>query len=353
MLDVQQKIATLNAMRQMLLLLTLTLLLSSCELNPLEITVADGWKARSIAAMRHTKPDMLALSPSGKWLYVSCESKQSLLAPSLIAINLENGRQQILMYGLHRADGLKFAPDGSLWLGEEFEKGLIWRIAEPDKLPEEQRIDRDSLRSSHPASAPLPAVGRFAHEGFTFSRDGRYAYLADEWEEGCVFRYELSTRSLSVYHQDKGWLLIKDPADARIGAEILHATYFNRLEDMETLPDGSILMAETGTGKILKLDDSGSKPTIQSWLSRPEIKHPDNLAWDTQRQWLWITDDDKPSYLWAWDGRALHEMARHDSGEITGVLAVGNVVYFNLQMPDGNTEVTMKMTPSTSPDTGG
>ncbi|PIQ34659.1 MAG: hypothetical protein COS35_11600 [Zetaproteobacteria bacterium CG02_land_8_20_14_3_00_50_9] len=328
-------------------------MLTSCELNPLDVTIASGWKAKSIAAMRHTKPDMLALSPSGTWLYVSCESTQSLLAPSLIAINLENGRQQILLYGLHRADGLKFAPDGSLWLGEEFKKGLIWRIAEPDKLPEEQRVDRDSLRSSHAAIAPLKAVGTFSHEGFTFSRDGKFAYLADEWEEGCVYRYEMSTRKLAVFHADKGWLPITNPDDARLEAEMLHGTYFNRLEDMETLPDGSILMAETTTGKILKLDDSGNKPSIVKWLSRSEIKHPDNLAWDEKRQWLWITDDDKPSFLWAWDGRTVHEIVRHEDAEITGVIVAGDNIYFNMQMPDGNTEVTMKLSPAAISGNGG
>lgn len=331
-------------MRAKLNLLITLILLSSCEFNPLDITLEPGWKAQSLAAMRNTRPDMLAVSPSGKWLYSSCETKQELLAPSLIAINLDTGRQHTLLYGLHRADGLKFAPDGSLWLGEEFKSGLIWRIAEPDKLPEEQRVDRDSLRSSHPAIAPLMAAGRFAHEGFTFSKNGQYAYLADEWKEGCIFRLDLKTRQLMAFHQDKGWLPIEHPDDARVEAEIKHATYFNRLEDMETLPDGSILLAETDTGKILRLDDSGDKPTISTWLTRPELKHPDNLAWDASRQWLWITDDDKPSFLWAWDGRNMIPVVRHDDAEITGVITHQGNVYINIQMTNSSTEVTLKLT---------
>jgi sugar lactone lactonase YvrE len=330
--------------KRTIILSILFVMLASCEFNPLDIDLAPGWKAQSLAAMRHTRPDMLAISPNGTWLYSSCELKQDLLAPSLIAINMKNGHQHTLIYGLHRADGLKFAPDGSLWLGEEFDKGLIWRIAEPDKLPEEQRVDRDALRSSHAAIAPLMAAGRFSHEGFTFSNDGRYAYLADEWKEGCVFRMDMKTRKLSVFHRDKGWLSIRNPDQARVEAEILHASYFNRLEDMETLPDGSILMAETETGKILQLDDSGKKPVIRTWLTRPEMKHPDNLAWDASRDWLWITDDDKPSFLWAWDGHSLLQVMRHDHAEITGVITHGDDVYVNIQMTGGGTEVTLKLT---------
>lgn len=328
----------------MALALLLLPLFSGCNLNTLGITMVPGWKAQSVAAWRHTRPDMMVFSADGKWLYISCENRASLLSPSLIAINMESGRSQILLYGLMRADALKMAPDGSLWLGEEFDKGLVWRITQPDKLPEEQRVDRSMLESSSPAISPIFGVGRFSHEGLTFSHDGHYAYLADEWKEGCLYRYDLTQRTLAVLHGEKGWLAILDPDDARLEAEKLHGRMFNRVEDMETLPDGRILFAETGTGRVMVLDDRGDLPAIDTFLARPALKHPDNLAWDPLRNWLWITDDDDPSYLWAWDGKELREIAHHDDAEITGVITRGKEVYINVQRDITGPELTLRLT---------
>ena len=325
------------------LLLLIAWLLASCSLDGIGIDLAPGWRAQSMAVWRNMRPDMLALSPNGKWLYLSCETNAGLLTPSLAAINLQNGRTVILLNGLHRADGLKFAPDGSLWIGEEFDAGLIWRVTEADKLPDDQRVDRSTLEASDPAITPLHEAGAFAHEGFTFSLDSRYAYLADEWKEGCLYRYDMHSRKLEVLHPEKGWLAITEPEDARINAEKLHGRLFNRLEDMETLPDGRILMAETGTGRILLLDDRGESPAISVYLEKPELRHPDNLAWDAQRQWLWITDDDDPSRLWSWDGRNLTQIAKHEHAEITGVLVDRGTVYLNLQREIAGPELTVKL----------
>ncbi|MDX8397068.1 MAG: hypothetical protein R8K49_01985 [Mariprofundaceae bacterium] len=323
--------------------ITIALLLSSCDFNPTELNLQQGWSAQSIAAWRDYKPDMMVFSKDGKTLYVSCENHASLLAPSLISIDLQSYQRQILLYGLNRADGLKQAPDGSLWIGEEAPDGLIWRLTEPGKFPIEQRVDRTSLQTSHPAIAPLHRVGRFSHEGFTFSINGRYAYLADEWEEGCLYRYDMETHKLFVLHQTTGWVAIRQPENARQDAEKLHAQYFNRIEDMETLPDGRILMAETGTGKILILDDRNKKVKIDTYLSDARLLHPDNLAWDEQRQWLWITDDDSPSYLWVWDGQQLNEIAQHSSAEITGVAIHQGDIFINLQRNFGLPEVLLRL----------
>ncbi len=320
---------------------------SGCSLGSSGIEMVPGWKAQSLVVWRQSRPDMLALSRDGKWLYVSGETKASMLSPSLMAIHLPSGRHQILLNGLHRADALKLAPDGSLWIGEEFDQGLIWRIAEPDTFPVEQVIDRSSLDSTFPALTSLPWAGRFSHEGIAFSKDKHYAYLADEHQGGGLYRLNLKTRKLKVLHPSDGWLTIRDPDNARREAASLHARKFNRLEDMEPLPDGTILMAETDTGKILALRDSpdtGAKPSISSYLQRPEIQHPDNLAWDTKRNWLWITDDDTPSRLWAWSGNQLLMVASHKQAAITGVLAHGEVIYVNLQQKGKGAELTLKLT---------
>jgi len=325
-------------------LIALSSILASCDFNPTGLQVKSGWKSQSVAAWHDHRPDMMVFSKDGTWLYVSCENKASLLAPSLLRINMKTGQRETLVYGLHRADALKLAPDGSLWIGEEGDDGLIWRITEPDKLINEQRIDRFKQQASDPAIAPMQHAGRFSHEGLTFSRDGRFAYMADEWKEGCVYRYDMLTRKLYVMHETKGWLAIRDANAARLDAEKLHGQYFNRIEDMETLPDGRILMAETDTGRILALDDSGQKPQITTYLEHDNLIHPDNLAWDEKRSWLWITDDDKPSYLWAWDGKNLREIAKHHTAEITGITIHNDDVYINLQSSLNQTEVLLYIT---------
>jgi len=324
-------------------LMLCTGILAACHMDLIGLELDSGWQARSVAIWKNVRPDMLALSPNGKWLYISCETRASMLTPSLAALNLETGGYHILLLGLMRADGLKFAPDGSLWIGEEFSRGLIWRIADVDNLPLVQTVDRARMISSHRAVAPFYAAGRFAHEGIAFSRDERFAYLADEAEDGSLYRLHLKTRRMEALHADKGWVPIAATLDPKNQARHLHARAFNRIEDMETLPDGRILMAETGTGRILALDDTGKRPEITEYLRESRIAHPDNLAWDATRKWLWITDDSSPSSLWAWDGRKLMHIATHQHAEITGVLPVGSMIYLNLQGRSDGPELTLRL----------
>jgi len=327
----------------MLLALPLGLLAGGCEMNPTGLQMSPGWQQHSVAVWRNSRPDMLALSPNGKWLYVSCETNAATNAPSLVAINMENGRQHFLLFGLMRADALKFAPDDSLWIGEEFAEGLIWRIADVDKLPAEQTVDRLSVRASHDSVQPFRPAGRFSHEGLSFSHDGRFAYLADEHKAGAIYRLRLADRSLHVLDRQMIWQPVPEPDEARAAAVRLNAATFNRLEDMETLPDGRILLAETDTGKILALSDHGDKASIETLLHDDRIMHPDNLAWDSKRKLLWITDDNTPSALWAWDGLKARRIALHHKAEITGVLPVGDDIYFNLQGGKGASELTVRI----------
>jgi len=332
----------IGRMRQILLVF-LTSMLAACNIDSAGLTLTSGWHAHSVVVWSNIHPDMLALSPDGKSLYISCETTASILAPSLVAIDLETGRPRILISGLMRADGLKFAPDDSLWIGEEFPQGLIWRIADVDHLPVRQTVDRARMVSSHPAIAPFHIAGRFAHEGITFSQDKRFAYMADEAIRGSLYRLNLNTRHMGVLSADAGWAAISPALDARDQAMHLQARTFNRIEDMETLPDGRILMAETGTGNILVLNDTGKHPEIEIYLHDSRIAHPDNLAWDAVRKWLWITDDSSPSSLWAWDGQKLIHIATHRYAEITGVLAVNGIIYFNLQGRSDGPELTLRL----------
>ncbi|MDX8401660.1 MAG: hypothetical protein R8K47_03410 [Mariprofundaceae bacterium] len=319
------------------------LLLAGCNAGGSGIELAEGWRAHSLAAWRHVHPDMMVASPNGRTIYISCETVASLSSPSLIALNAETGRSAFLIRGLNRADGLKLAPDGSLWIGEAFDRGLIWRIAEPDRLPADQLVERARMDSSHPAITPLTWAGRFAHEGIAFSRDGSHVWLADKHPRGALFRADPRSHRLAVLDPQGHWRPIRRPEDARAEARRIGARAFDRIEDMEPLPDGRVLLAETGTGRILALSDKGDRAQIETFLERPELKHPDNLAWDEGRGWLWITDDDRPSRLWAWTGQRLIAIARHPKAEITGVLVRPHGVLVNLQRSAGGLEVTLRL----------
>jgi len=308
------------------------------------LELKDGWHADIITECAEDLPDMLLLSADGQHLYQSCETRANMLSPSLARIEIKSGKREILIYGLGRADGMRFAPDGSLWLGEEQPDGLIWKIDNPDLLKAEQRADRYNFQSSSKHIRATTNAGVFAHEGLTFSADGKYLYLADEWKEGCLYRYDIQAQVLKVFHAKKGWLTIKRPEDARIEAERLHGTWYNRMEDMELMPDGRILITETGTGNILVLTDVGEQPEVKKFLFHPDIKHPDNLEWDAKRNWLWITDDSDDSELWAWDGKSFALIASHTSAEITGIeSAADGTIYFNLQHRRFAPDLTIRM----------
>jgi sugar lactone lactonase YvrE len=307
------------------------------------LMLQQGWKEHMITECADDMPDMLLLSKDKQYLYQSCETKSNMMSPSLARIHIATGKREILLYGLSRADGMRFAADGSIWLGEEQPKGMIWHIKQPDKLQTGQRVDRVRLKSSSKQVQAVLSAGIFSHEGLTFSQDGKYLYLADEWAKGCLYRLTLKNNVLAVFHVKKGWLTIKSPENSRIEAEKLDGRWYNRMEDMELMPDGSILIAETGTGNILKLDDSGDKPTVTTFLQHDAIEHPDNLEWDNKRGWLWISDDSIRSELWAWDGQKFQRIAYHDTAEITGLESDNGTIYFNLQHRRFAPDLTLKI----------
>ncbi|MDX8404124.1 MAG: hypothetical protein R8K54_06930 [Mariprofundaceae bacterium] len=336
---------------QSTLLIAILMLTASCSQES-GLTLSAEWQSEIISQWQDELPDMLVLSRDEKNLFASCEMPSSMLSPSLVRLNLETGKKEVLLYGLNRADGLKMDAHGDLWLGEESEDGLVLHVSSPSTIPSEQRLDRIRLVSSYPDITPILSAGRFSHEGMVFSKDGKYLYLADEWEEGCLYRFTLKTKLLQVYHSSKGWLHINTPIDARFKAEVLHGKYFSRLEDMELLPDGRILMAETGSkerqGRVWVLDDQGSAkkamPKLSIYLDHSDISHPDNLEWDYRRSWLWITDDSSPSRLWAWDGKNMMLIASHRFAEITGVESGSDgSIYFNLQHNSFGSDLTLKI----------
>jgi len=328
-----------------LLVLLLLFIPAGCQLDSIGLELAPGWNMQSLIVWRQAHPEMMALSKQGHWLYISCATNAHHNAPSLAAYDFRNAHKLVLITGLQRASALRFAPDGSLWLGEAYDRGIIWRIAEADKLPPEQFIDRERPESVHPAITNLTAAGIFAHAGIAFSKDGHYAYLADSHERGSLYRMHLRSRTLEVLHTDQGWLKVELPEQARSSARALHARSFNRIRDIETLPDGRILLAESGNGRILVLDDHSRNPDIRVFMKHAGLQQPNHLAWDRTRQWLWLTDNSKPSTLWAWDGHNLIRIATHHTASITGVLIHEHHVLINLQNRSGGAELTLKLYP--------
>ncbi|MDQ6965161.1 MAG: hypothetical protein Q9M13_09610 [Mariprofundales bacterium] len=325
-------------------LLAITMLLTACSFDPIDIKLASGWSAKSIAVWRHTRPDMIVASRDHHYIYISCENRASLTSPSLYLYSMKSGRSTLLISGLDRADALKTAPDGSLWIGEEVDNGLIWRITNPERLPAELIVQRATMRTPNPALAPLSRAGQFAHEGIAFSHDGEYAYLPDEHRHGSLYRYQIKPpHLLEVAGNNHHWQTIIDPLQARTAALKLNALQFNRMEDAETLPNGHILIAETDAPRIIEVIDHGATVEIREYLNDPRIHHPDNLAWDESRHILWITDDDKPSILWAWDGRQLEQIALHRDAEITGVLPFEGDILINLQGRKNGPELTLRL----------
>jgi len=332
-------------MRQ-LILIVLLLLAGSSE-SAEGLTLASGWQTAVITEWEKVMPDMIVASNDGNSLFVTNENGSGRHSPSLSRIDLASGEKKTLLYGLDRADGLKLDGEGNLWLGEEVPDGLILRIGKPDTLAAGLLFDRNRLVSGHKNIEVITNAGRMAHEGLEFSQDGRYLYLADEWARGCLFRLSQDKMSLAVFHEKRGWLTIASPEQAHEQGIMLHGRQFDRIEDMERLPDGRILMAETGTGIILALDDRGEKPAVTLYFNDDDLHHPDNLEWDDARGALWITDDDSPSVLWLLRDRTLIKVASHRLAEITGVeSSAGGTVWFNLQHNRSGPDVTLELTDS-------
>lgn len=325
-------------MKFLRILALMIVMLAGCQINGSGMKLAEGWSFHSLSAWKHITPNKIAVSPAGDWLYTSGERSDKSAQAGLIAIRLSSSRTQILVQGMRNANGVIFAPDGSLWIAEDDPKGVIWRMAQPDQFPVEQTVDPVASSSSHDSLAPFQFAGVFNHRAMTFSADGHYAYLADASATGALYRLDLNSRKLSVLHSQKGWLPV-DPVDAVAMARQLGATEFAAIHDIERLPDGSLLLAESESGRILQLHD-GDKPSIDSWLNN-QLTHPEDLSWDDSRHWLWIVDNGTPASVQAWDGRELHAIITHPDSRFGGVLAIDGKVYVNLKNGKYNPSMTI------------
>jgi len=324
-----------------LLFACLSLFLAGCQLDSIGLKLAPGWQLQSLIVWRGAHPEDMAISRQGRWLYISCRTPAHHNAPSLAAYDLQREHKLVLITGLQHASGMALAPDGSLWLGEDYDRGMIWRIAEPDRLPPELFLDRERPEDAPPAISRLAVAGVFAHAAIAFA--GNHVYLADATDGGALYRMHLDTHRLEVLHAQRGWLTIEIPEQARSNAQALGARAFQRITDIEPLPDGRMLLAEQDGGRIWLLDDRAGHPRLQPYLSDTRIRRPLHLAWDASRRWLWLSDGEMPSSLWLWDGHGLTRIAHHDKATISGVLVHGDDVLIHLQNRERGPELTLRL----------
>ena len=334
-------------MRYLAIVATILLVLNGCQVNAIGLDVAPGWFYHSLGAWKQLTPTQADLEPDGRWLYFGSELSKYSSVASVAALNVENGHTHLLVEGLRNVHAMRFAPDGSLWVAEGGDQGSIWRMAEPGTFPDNQRVNAVSRESTHPGFAPFRFAGRFDHRAIAFSADHRFAYLADAAAGGGVYRLNMRSRQLAVLHPDKGWQKVI-PEDAAQLAKKMGAARFEAISDIERLPDGTLLLAESASGRILRLDDRGAKPQIKIWLQRSELHHPGDMAWDASRQWLWIADAATPSILWAWDGHSLHQIVRHPTSRISAVLVAAGNIYVSVQRGRNNPAMTFILRESNS-----
>jgi hypothetical protein len=318
-----------------IMLLALATLVTACHIDGLKVDMAKGWYYHSLAAWKHADPAQLALSKDQHWLYVTTNGEATAFETSLIAINMKSGRQQTLIYGLNRSDTVAIASDGTLWLGENFAQGLIWRVTKPDVLPEEQQVDRLHQSSDNPAVSSLRIAGVFAHASMVFSANGLDLYMADAIEGGGLYRFRIGSQQLQVWMDGDHWKNIHHPDEAREEAKQLQARGFHNIRGLTRMDDGRILLAESGSGTVFALND-GQKPSLETWLSNSGVQHPSSIAWDSKRHWLWLTDQGKEAWLWAWDGRNLLQIAHHKSGSFAGVHSAHGRIFVNVRRPRGS-----------------
>jgi len=322
-----------------LIAVMLIVLLSACQGNGTGLVLAPGWTYHSLGAWRNLMPNHMAMGAKGRWLYFGSELSEHSAVAGVAALNVKNGHTHVLVEGLRNVNGVGFAPDGSLWVAEGGDQGLIWRMSEPAHFPDDQRVNTVSRESTHPGFAPFRFAGTFDHKAIAFSADHRFAYLADVANGGSLYRLDIRARQLTVFHRHQGWLKVI-PEDAVIAAHKLGAARFESISDIERLPNGTLLLAESGSGQILMLDDRTEKPVVKSWLKRSELRHPGDMAWDASRQWLWITDAATPSSLWAWDGQNIHQIIHHPGSTFSAVLVDDGKIYVNIQLGRNNPSMT-------------
>ena len=248
--------------------------------------------------------DMIAFDPSGRFLFTVSETGSN---GAVTKLDLTTGTKTILAQRTdwNRLDPIKwYEPSGMLLIGEEDGlNGSMWQV------------DPDSG-----ASTELLWLGKMSHEGVGFAADGSI-WMGDENHLGAIFRAvpnapeDLTAGgTLSFLVDGVGFSPVTSPqtavADAFAGGATLYdrpedfdqadgRIYFSVTEPLDTAQASSILAGRpVHEGGVYSVNDSGvPHVTLFAALNDPTtpgtvtgLQYPDNLAIDRKGN-VWIHED--------------------------------------------------------------
>lgn len=227
------------------------------------------------------------------------------------------------------------------------------------------------------------AMGRFMHEGVYAMPDHMTFYLLDDEGPGAFFKFvadtakNLRSGQLFAYRHERDslgrhWMPLPRGRDslvyARRHAFQRGATIFNRMEDIELLPDGSFLISETGKdsadfapaialggkvpphlgylhvgsqvyhdkyGRLLRFDPRTDE--ISVYLEAGQaledksimLSNPDNLALDSKRGLLVIQEDINGTDA----GRMPQRTGIRSKANPSEVLVVNEIYFLDIRQP--------------------
>ena len=253
---------------------------------------------------------------AGRYLYRTHEVRTN---GSLSVVDLGTGETSVLVQdaGYRNLDGLTWTPWGTLLFAEETVGGRLFEVFLDPKDP--------TVATSVVAR---PKLGIMRHEGIGVAPDGS-VYVIDEFNGGAIYQFvptrrgDLSDGQLyalkltDLTDAEQAW----DPAtygdkvgafewvaldmsfvttDAKAAADAVNATEFGRPEDVQIISN-VLYVANTSEDRVVAIDLKTNELTsfVQAGANVPVedeaagvtgFNSPDNLAMGTGGQ-LWIVED--------------------------------------------------------------
>ncbi len=305
----------------------------------------------------------------GRYLYRTHETNKGRAGISVL--DLLTGQTAVYsgekFGGWENLDGIEWTPWGTLLIAEE--AGVSGRLFEC-------QVDGLGLTCED-----RPAVGRMSHEGIAVASDGT-VYLGDEFDGGSIYKFvpdhygNLSSGQVFALNIINGgetvcsgesgigftptgqgeWVdltpgyhsVVTHPADnARAAAAEAGVTKFCRPEDVEIM-DGNLYVATTTTNTVYQIPMTTDQPVITEYagintnmnnerdVPAYGLQSPDNLASDHEGNLYIVEDNDGKSDIWVAKPDKNHDGIA-DSVELFGTLttpgAEGSGLYITSSSP--------------------